>query len=89
MKMETSTEALKYYLNHEQIEQVNYFRYLGTIFSDYGMLKFGIDRLSKAGSVGSQLNKFIYDEKELNQNTKLAVYNTVFKPILIYTVYID
>ena len=85
MKIGREPENLDFKLNDVKIEQVSQFTYLGTIFSENGRLDTEIDsRISKAGSVGSQLNRFIWNKKEVSQKTKLAVYNSVFNPILTY-----
>ena len=83
MKIGREPGNLDFKLNDVKIEQVSQFTYLGTIFNENGRLDTKIDsRISKAGSVGSQLNRFIWNKKEVSQKTKLSVDNSVFNPIL-------
>lgn len=68
----------------EVIEQVNSFNYLGAkLTSDGGSLKDVEHRINKARGAFSSMNK-IWRAKNIKINTKLKVYNTTVKPVLMY-----
>ena len=80
---ETKTHSLK--LGREQLEQVKSYKYLGVMINSEGKLREEISqRIQKATAVYNHLGKAFVSKKELTTKTKMAVFNTVFCPTLLY-----
>lgn len=72
-------------LNNEKIEQVNTYKYLGVTIDREGNMKEEIDeRISNAARLYHNLSHTFIGKKEISRKTKMTVYKTVFRPILIY-----
>lgn len=71
-------------LNGEKLERVNEFVYLGRMFSEKGSIDSEIDRRVNAGRkiVGSMAG--LAKSEALSNKAKLAVYNSVLLPTLLY-----
>ena len=71
-------------INNENIKIVENFKYLGTNISQDGSLNIEFnDRINKANQVIGRL-KPIWNNSNLSINTKLKVYTTMVKSVLIY-----
>src|SRR5215470_7222382 len=61
------------------------FKYLGVQFSSDGQWDGEIDRrIAAAGAVFHSLYRSIVTKRELSRQTKIAVFKTIFRPILTY-----
>ena len=80
---ENKTHNLK--LGRVELEQVKSYKYLGVMINSEGRLREEISqRIQKATNVYHHLGKAFISKKELTMKTKMAVYNTVFCPTLLY-----
>ena len=65
------------------MEQVEKIQYLGTVISTNGKIDTQINkRVQKANQVYCQINQAIVGKKEINNNTKMIIYETVYLPAL-------
>ena len=72
-------------LNGEQLENVEQYKYLGTIFTSNGKISEEIkQRIKQATNVYYSINRTIIGKQEVSTKTKLQVYNSIYKPILLY-----
>jgi hypothetical protein len=71
--------------NGVQLEQVQSFEYLGTVFHQCGKIHLEtLNRVKKTNNAYFQLCNTIFGKREIETKTKLQVYNTVLEPILLY-----
>lgn len=67
------------------IDQVENYKYLGTIIQNTGSYEEEINaRLQATSKVYHAINKTIINNKQLDKNTKMTVFKTVYQPILIH-----
>ena len=67
------------------MEQVENFEYLGTIINSKGKIDMEINhRINKANQIYYQINQTLIGKKEINNVTKMRIYNTVYLPTLLY-----
>ena len=72
-------------VNGAQLRQVNEFKYLGVMFSSDGRQDKEIDRrINQAGAAASELWKTVVANVKMSQQTKMAIYKTLFRAILTY-----
>ena len=72
-------------LSRENLEQVQNYNYLGVMINCEGKLRDEISqRIKKAMTVYNQLGKAFISKQELPVKTKMAVFDTVFCPTLLY-----
>src|SRR5215510_7198261 len=72
-------------LNGVALQRVEKFKYLGVQFSSDGQWDGEIDRrIAAAGAVFHSLYRSIVTKRELSRQTKIAVFKTIFRPILTY-----
>jgi len=72
-------------LNGVALQRVEKFKYLGVQFSSDGQWDGEIDRrIAAAGAVFHSLYRSIVTKRELSHQTKIAVFKTIFRPILTY-----
>ena len=68
-----------------KLKQVEKFKYLGVAFTSDGTQDEEMDiRISKAGAVMHALHRSVVMKRELSQKAKLAVFRSIFVPILTY-----
>ena len=80
---ETKTHNLQ--LGREKLEQVKNYKYLGVMINSEGRLREEVSqRIQKATAVYYQLGRTFIGKKELTAKTKMAVYNSVYCPTLLY-----
>ena len=73
------------YVNGVQLRQVEEFKYLGVMFSSDGRQDKEIDRrINQASAVPRELGKMVVSNTRLSQEAKLAVFKTLYRPILTY-----
>ena len=78
----TSTNVV---LNGEQIEEVDVFKYLGVKIHKEGNIDLEInERVENAAKVYHCLKRSFLDNRKVSKETKLTVYKTIFRPVLIY-----
>jgi hypothetical protein len=59
--------------------------YLGIVINDDGRVDEEINnRIEKANQILYQINNTLVRKKELTSKTKMQIYNSVYKPTLIY-----
>ena len=84
-KKEEETGNPKITVGTDELEAVNQFKYLGTMFSRNGKIGTEIkNRISQATRTYYQLNKTVINKKELGVKTKMQIYQTVYLPTLLY-----
>ena len=72
-------------MNGQVLEVVEEYKYLGTMFGRNGKVNDEIKyRIKQATNVYYQLNQTILGKKEVSQKTKIQIYNTIYKPTLLY-----
>ena len=68
-----------------KLKQVEKFKYLGVAFTNDGTQGEEMDnRISKAGAVMHARHRSVVMKRELFQKAKLAVFRSIFVPILTY-----
>ena len=68
-----------------KLKQVEKFKYLGVAFTSDGKQDEEIDnRISKAGAVMHALHRSVVLKRELSKKAKLAIFRSIFVPILTY-----
>ena len=73
------------YVNGVQIRQAQEFKYLGVMFTSDGRQDREIDRrINQASGVSRELWKTVVGNARLSQDAKLAVFKSLFRPILTY-----
>ena len=73
------------YVNGVQLRQVQEFKYLGVLFSSDGRQDKELDRrINQASGVARELWKTVVGNARLSQEAKLAVFKSLFRPILTY-----
>ena len=78
----TNTEPIL--MNYEPVEEVTEFQYLGAVISEAGGgTKDLSNRINKARATFIRLKK-IWNSKSIKRNTKLRLYKTLVKPVLLY-----
>ena len=71
-------------MNYEPVEEVTEFQYLGAVISEAGGgTKDLSNRINKARATFIRLKK-IWNSKSIKRNTKLRLYKTLVKPVLLY-----
>ena len=72
-------------LEGQKLQQVNYFKYLGSTISHDGRVDDEIkNRTAATGRLYHMINKSFLNKKEISKNTKLTVYKTIYMPTLTY-----
>ena len=72
-------------MNGENLEFVDQYKYLGTIFSNNGKINEEIkNRIKLTTNVYYQLNRTIIGKPKISRGTKLQIYKTIYTPILLY-----
>ena len=67
------------------LKQVEKFKYLGVVFTSDGKQNEELDiRIGKASAVMRELQRSVVMKRELSKSAKLAVFKTIFIPILTY-----
>ena len=85
MLISREAKVHKLKLGREELEQVENYKYLGVMINQDGRLRDEISqRIKKATAVYHQLGNAFIGKKELTTKTKMAVYNTVYCPTLLY-----
>ena len=73
------------YVGDEVIQQVDSFKYLGSLLTKSANIDFEVDnRISCAAKAFSRLRSRVFDSHELSLSTKCAVYRAVVIPTLLY-----
>jgi hypothetical protein len=68
-----------------KLEQVQNIEYLGTVISDDERVDEEINnRIKKTNEILYQINNTLVRKKELTSKTKRQIYNSVYKPTLVY-----
>lgn len=81
----TTDTPMEIIINGKEIEQVRAFKYLGVTIQCNGSISAEINgRIETATKVYYALNNTFIKKKEITKKTKITVYKTIFKPILIY-----
>ena len=84
-KKENEKVKPKIVIDSTELETVEQFTYLGTIFTSNGKIGQEIkNRISQATKTYYQINKTIVNKKEVSEKTKMQIYRTVFLPTLLY-----
>ena len=64
---------------------VDQFKYLGTIYTKNGKISEEIKyRIRQATNIYYSINQTIIGKHEINTKTKLQIYNSIYKPTLLY-----
>ena len=73
------------YVNGNRLDDVKHFVHLGSMLSNDGSIDAEIkERISKASAAFGRLQSRVWSDKDLTQNTKLAVYKTCVLTTLLY-----
>ncbi|XP_031340877.1 uncharacterized protein LOC116168986 [Photinus pyralis] len=71
-------------IDEERIEQVDKYKYLGVLIQREGNMEEEVnERLSNAAKLYHTLSKTFLTKREITNTTKMAVYKTVYRPILL------
>ena len=85
MLVSRETKIHNLQLGREKLEQVKNYKYLGVTINSEGKLREEISqRIQKATAVYNHLGRAFVGKKELTSKTKMAVYNSVYCPTLLY-----
>ena len=69
----------------KELETVDQFKYLGTIFSRNGKIGQEIkNRIAQTTRTFNQINQTIINKREIQQKTKMQIYKTIYLPTLMY-----
>ena len=72
-------------VNGTPLDQVEKFKYLGVEFSNDARLDCEIDRrIGSASAILRSLYRSVLTKKEVSRRTKMAIFNAVYRPALIY-----
>ena len=72
-------------VNGTSLNQVEKFKYLGVEFSNDTRLDYEIDRrIGSASAILRSLYRSVVTKKEVSRRTKMAIFNAVYRPTLIY-----
>ena len=72
-------------VNGTPLDQVEKFKYLGVEFSNGARLDCEIDRhIGSASAILRSLYRSVVTKKEVSRRTKMAIFNAVYRPTLIY-----
>ena len=72
-------------MDGETMEVVEEYKYLGTIFTSNGKINQEIqNRIQQASTVYHAINKTIISKPEIQDKTKLQIYNSIYIPTLTY-----
>ena len=73
-------------MNGQKLEVVEQFKYLGTIFTRNGKISEEIRHRTKQASTNIyySINQTIIGKSEIDKKTKLQIYDTIYKPTLLY-----
>ena len=75
----------KIVVDGEELEVVQQFTYLGTVFQANGKITEEIkNRISKASNIYYQLNKTVIGKPEVGKEAKLQIYKSIYQPTLLY-----
>jgi len=74
------------YINtgEEQFEQVNSFKYLGTMVNTDNSIEEEIKERIAAGNMAHHVHKTLFSSKLLSLNVKLQLYNALIRPTVTY-----
>lgn len=85
MVLSKENKEINLEISQSKIEQVDVFKYLGVLIDREGNMENEInERITKATRLYHSLNKAFIGKKEINRKTKMTVYKTIFRPILMY-----
>lgn len=85
MAIGKTDEVMRIKLKGEEIEQVDTFKYLGVKIQKTGTMEAELnDRLEAATKLYYSLNNAFIRKKEVSRKTKIIVYKTIFKSVLLY-----
>lgn len=85
MKIGKTQENISIKLNNKEIEQVDSFKYLGTIIDSKGSQEKEINaRIESASRVFHSLKNVLIGKKEVSRKAKMSIYKTVFLPTLTF-----
>lgn len=78
-------EITRIIIDGNELEEVEEYKYLGTIFTRNGKINNEIKhRVKQATNIYYQLNKTVIGKKEVTEKTKLQIYSSIYKPTLLY-----
>lgn len=79
------TRNINITINSTAIEQVQSFKYLGSIIEDKGGFEEEINnRIQSTTRAYHAINKVILNNKKISKETKMTVYKTIYQPVLLY-----
>lgn len=85
MKIGGEIQNIDMQLHHAKIEQASECKYLGATIENKGTIDFEINqRVQSVTKTYHPLNKIILSNKNINRRTKMTLYKTVYRPILIH-----
>ena len=75
----------KLHTKYGDVTRVDKFKYLGEIIMRNGLDKEALRERTRKLEIAYQTSRTIYNKKCLSQNTKIRHYETVLKPVVLYT----
>ena len=85
MMISRSSRNIKIQIDNIQMEQVEDFKYLGTVIEAKGNNNLEVDsRIDSALKVYHSLRTSVINKKEISRKTKLTVYKTILRPVLMF-----
>ena len=85
MAISAQEKKLEIQIENEKIEQVKAYKYLGVILDEHGNQEQDINRrIESTNKLFYTLKNKIIRQREINRNTKLKIYKTIYRPILTF-----
>lgn len=85
MAVTEEPKKINIYLEEMELEQVKQFEYLGVTIEDTGKQEIEINkRTGKAIKIYYAMNKQFINKKEITRQTKIKIFNAIYRPILTY-----
>ena len=73
------------HIDGHTVEQVNEFKYLGCVLDSKGKHEIEVnERINAAAKLYHALNKSFISKKEVSSQTKIKVFKTIFRPVLLW-----
>ena len=84
-KLCSDESNVRFIVTWEGLNEMEKFKYLGVVFSNDARQDCEINRrIGSASAILRSLHRSVVTKKEVSWRTKMAIFNAVYRPILIY-----